>query len=65
MSEWISVKDALPKEDEEYICFVSNGSDEDFVTSFIFAGGEFGDEIHGNKFNKFITHWMPLPEPPK
>ena len=73
MSEWISVKDRLPDEDDinDYLitdgkrCFVgfyhhkAKGWDN-FTLGWIqeyYADGEV-DDIE-------ITHWMPLPEPPK
>ena len=68
MSEWISVEDRLPDENnDEFICYVSNKNDKsvDFVSAFVYENGEFGDTKYGNNFNKWLTHWMPLPEPPK
>ena len=64
MSEWISVKDRLPCDINKNIIL----TDKEYV--FI---GFFNEE---NKFmlnreqscsecDYFITHWMPLPEPPK
>jgi hypothetical protein len=52
-TKWISVKDRLP---EKYVgVLVYNGSiHEDFICS----SGYFYDTLD-------VTHWMPLPEPPK
>ena len=69
MSEWISVKDAMPISDGEYLTYSTGYKDRirNVVSLDWFAvegrqvvwlnirrGGSFG-----------ITHWMPLPEPPK
>ena len=50
---WISVEDELPPVNEAFIAYWNN-----FV---IVQQGR--DERFGN--NKHITHWMPLPQPPK
>lgn len=63
--EWISVKDRLPEDDQE--CLVAFKCCEDFAfdLSTYFASDE--SFIYWNDFGlrRDITHWMPLPEPPK
>ena len=56
-NRWISVEDRLPDEDDK--CLVWNGH-------HIFVAIYWGDGVW--KFDSYaceITHWMPLPEPPK
>ena len=63
MSEWISVKDTLPVEADPRNPkpVITCGEDGTVFLAFYIDGcfalgdAEFGD----------ITHWMPLPEPPK
>lgn len=50
---WISVEDELPPDNEAFIAYWNH-----FV---IVQQGR--DERFGS--NKHITHWMPLPQPPK
>ncbi len=57
MAEWISVKDRLPEEGSYVLVFVNLG-----------YGYTIGTSLYLNKSFKMdenITHWMPLPEPPK
>jgi hypothetical protein len=65
-SEWISVEERLPE--DKQICLVygtvfyvpeETESEEIFTTAFYKEFG-FVEQIHAH-----ITHWMPLPEPPK
>lgn len=64
MTEWISVKDRLPEKTSR--CIVSRF---DYVTctSFIdilwFEKDSWWDRLYPGNFA--VTHWMPLPEPPK
>ena len=57
MSEWISVKDELPRIGKRVIIFTSQPLE--------------ASRYEGNKFNRFgvsidyATHWMELPEAPK
>lgn len=60
MTEWISMKDRLPKKDGEYI--VSNGSK--VVTTAIWFDNIWRYSKNHAKDIFLITHWMPLPEPP-
>ncbi len=66
VSGWISVKDRLPAEETEYLCWFGD-----------FPMGAFARVCRWNKIRgafwcysdnakwAFVTHWMPLPEPPK
>lgn len=75
--KWISIKDGLPDYDENILARVDAGLINKkclimevtyTVLGFQFAflyGKFFGDEFLGRDIHRFITHWMPLPEPPK
>lgn len=61
MSEWISVKDRLPDANESVLCYFHYGPNFPAViceNEYIGSGMWMAD---GSK----VTHWMPLPEPPK
>jgi hypothetical protein len=67
MSEWISVKDRLPDYVQQVLvyrteCFVCEVM-EYRNGSWNIWNGEYFDSFN-SEFND-ITHWMPLPEPPK
>jgi len=74
--EWISVKDRLPKIDEHVIGYAKigeewqvipllyqyfrfHGHDSKYEWAYLFAYNE------GYDYAKEVTHWMPLPNPPK
>ena len=61
--QWISVKDRLPKEDGFYNVYMNGdiwGKPEEWaVTSCGFYDGKWDEDA------ATISHWMPLPEPPK
>lgn len=59
--EWISVKDRLPGTPDTYFCCVN---------SLAFPGSQYVKPLklcgNGKWWNDAdVTHWMPLPEPPK
>lgn len=59
--QWISVEDRLPEENGTYLIAVK-GSYASHFTGFDIESNEFCDNV----FRKSdVTHWMPLPEPPK
>lgn len=69
MSEWISVEDGLPDYNYEVLVLKSNGL---IVVMSYHAPFDFGKrKFHWWAFGKWIdqhsqvTHWMPLPDPPK
>ena len=67
MDNWISVKDRLPKERTNVLLFVK----DTYCTPpycYIATGWRLkSDWVVGITVytNQDITHWMPLPEPPK
>lgn len=81
MSEWISVKDRLPDKEGIYLCFYRYcGCDIFRILSFAFNLEEvdefdFKGQNRSGWYNRDsewgyyemseVTHWMPLPEPPK
>lgn len=52
--EWISVNDRLPKDRTKCLVY---GEIIKYDISYYHKGFYIG--------NEFVTHWMPLPEPPK
>lgn len=60
MAEWISVKDMLPKSGKRVLSFTD--FNKVIIGKWLSGVGcwinEKHDVIH-------VTHWMPLPEPPK
>lgn len=62
VQKWISVKDRLPeKEGEVLVC----DTREDFISTWEYLGK--GLWLYDDIFwgTDDITHWMPLPQPPK
>ena len=67
VQEWISVKDRLPEDNERVLVYHDDG-----MIRFGINKGGFADVVstaylqnhHSTCFSK-VTHWMPLPQPPK
>ncbi len=62
--EWVSVEDKLPIDGQDVIAF-------DAIKHCVFKGGEFlqgyieSDTGHEYEEPVEVTHWMPIPQPPK
>ena len=56
--EWISVEDRLPERPGKYLVYTVKGATK---------LGEFCSYLVDDEpqFDWYVTHWMPLPEPPK
>ena len=63
--KWISVEGEMPEEiNSQYICYCvhKNG---DLVIALIWDGEGWGEEGDDDtEWCQFVTHWMPLPQPP-
>ena len=59
VQEWISVEDELPEDDEVVIICTDK--------NFVYAGELIGDTwfLDNDSWTATVTHWMPLPNPPK
>ncbi len=62
MAEWISVKERLPEEFENVLVANRRGKHYDIDKAW-WSGSGFSRCAKGSYRN--VTHWMPLPEPPK
>ena len=73
VGKWISVKDRLPEErinpntnDFEYVLCATTFGDVRAYKYGMIDGNIEAHFWHGfGMVDKYITHWMPLPEPPK
>ena len=59
VQEWISVKNRLPEDGETVTICTEKG--------FVYAGELIGDTwfLDNDSWTANVTHWMPLPQPPK
>lgn len=68
MGEWISVEDRLPQAGQvvKYKAEIWRFGSMDRIDSFsgVFDGEYFGDADYDDHYEN-VTHWQPLPEPPK
>lgn len=64
--EWISVDDRLPNDGEVVLCWAENGKNQtkNLLKQVTYVQNKW---IYGtySTFIDGVTHWMPLPEPPK
>lgn len=66
MAEWVSVKDRMPRYNQHVLTFSPNMAMPIIVGEYYGYWGEDDDEWYeGWSYNREVTHWMPLPEPPK
>lgn len=61
MCDWISVKEKMPEEIGDYLTYIQKPLFNLFYRDVLTFGGECGFLDQG----KYVTHWQPLPEPPK
>jgi Protein of unknown function (DUF551) len=71
--QWISVKDRLPELRQEVLVWYDNGYEVAYLQKFEppklqypqFNNVEMFEWCFGDFEDFDVTHWMPLPEPPK
>ena len=56
--KWISVKEKLPENDDNYLVFTSDKNEEEIATYY--GDGEWLTHDLTN-LTRLVTHWMPLP----
>jgi len=59
MSEWISVKNRLPKSTERVLICDAQG----WIFTGSYEDGQWQQTV-GDECGIEVTHWMPLPRPP-
>lgn len=72
MNEWISVKDRLPEDEDEIVLVIASGKPKHNITlNRAYELANYSPE-EGWILTEYpewecatVTHWMPLPEPPK
>lgn len=67
MPRWISVAERLPEKNGKYLCYVKRfgqyaGMQYYYVDVLVFQEDRFFEDGIGTER---VTHWMPLPQPPK
>ena len=61
--KWISVEERLPEREGRYLCVKRIGK-SGMVYVQIMNGDSYGFSME-HIYTDAVTHWMPLPEPPK
>ena len=66
--EWVSVIDQLPKNKQEILCITRAG--DTHISTFVLREDsvEWDEPYYGQEISspiEKVTHWMPLPKPPK
>ena len=62
VQEWISVMDRLPKDDKQRVMVACIG---DYPIGYPKIDADRYVRGHWVRYGSYVTHWMPLPEPPK
>lgn len=65
LNGWISVQDRLPEEKGRYLTANKRCGDKIVVFDLWFGGGFWYVEEEDDVFDFEVTHWMPMPNPPK
>lgn len=64
--KWIPVSERLPEYGERVLCFTIHGSIPVCYLGYYYDdNGKFVLAYNGTDVVDNVTHWMPLPEPPK
>ena len=63
--DWISVKDRLPEKNKSVIGWYKDNPFSKFCPEVVSWNGKGWVFVYGRRYVTAVTHWMPLPEPPK
>ena len=62
--KWISVEERLPETNEDVLVVVDYGGKSGVITGYMRSQNLGWQGLVGQRLTD-VTHWMPLPEPPK
>ena len=65
VQDWVSVTERLPEETGRYLTANKRGDDKIDVFDLWFDGGFWYIDDEDDMFDYEVTHWMPMPHPPK
>ena len=65
VQDWVSVTERLPEETGRYLTANKRGDDKIDVFDLWFDGGFWYIDDEDDMFDYEVTHWMPMPVPPK
>ena len=66
MNEWVSVEDRLPERNlDNALILISFKGKYLYYVAYFEDGKWYVPNMYGRDCLKDVTHWMPLPEPPK
>ena len=65
VQEWISVEDRLPEKNGRYLTANKRWDDRISVFDLWFDSGFWYTDGEDDVFDFEVTHWMPMPKPPK
>lgn len=70
VTQWVSVEDALPELWDEVMVIVAHRPDSAYPRHLLRNDtgtwmDEWGHIFEGQDLESTVTHWMPLPQPPK
>ena len=65
VQEWISVDDKLPEKSGYYLVFADNGGREVLSYSKKYQAFNAFDDAYSEEYVIPVTHWTPMPNPPK
>ena len=72
VSKWISVEERLPEDDTNVLVYAIGNNEPSVIAMTGYTHNMYGFNIEGWRapwqyffYEYKITHWMPLPEPPK
>jgi hypothetical protein len=63
--QWISAKDRLPENEQDVLAYLDDGEETRIAPCNYANGGWFDCMMNCVVVLRHVTHWMPLPEPPK
>lgn len=62
---WIPVSEWLPKDGSDILAYYDNGIETRIIACNYYKGEWCDCVFNTETVFKYITHWMPLPQPPK